>query len=88
MEELLRKRMADLTVLDVMAASNFIEISKSITIDLESLCKVTGKSKRRIYQLINHRLFPDEMLVGGYENRRQNKKILFHTHKVIEWLKN
>lgn len=87
MEELLKKRMADLTVLDIMTACNLIELSKSITIDLETLCKVTGKSKRRVYQLINNKIYPEEMLVGGYENRRQNKKLLFHTERVIEWLK-
>jgi predicted DNA-binding transcriptional regulator AlpA len=87
MEELLKKRMADLTVLDVMAATNLIESAKSLTIDLETMCKVTGNSKRRVYLLVNNKIYPEDMLVGGYSNRRQSKKLMFYTDKVIEWLK-
>lgn len=79
--------MADMTLLDVMKASNMVEIAKSITIDVDAFCKVTGKSRRRVYQLIDNRIYPEEILVGGYGNRKQKNKILFHTDKVIEWLK-
>lgn len=79
--------MADMTLLDVMEASNLVEISKSLTLSVDELCKVLKKPRRRIYALIDNKLLPEELIVGGYENRKQNNKILFHTHKVIEWLK-
>lgn len=79
--------MADMTLLEVMEASNLVEISKSLTLSVDELCKVLKKPRRRIYALIDNRILPEELVVGGYESRKQNNKILFHTHKVIEWLK-
>lgn len=87
MNEILKRRMADMTLLEVMEASNLVEISKSLTLSVDELCKVLKKPRRRIYALIDHRILPEELVVGGYESRKQNNKILFHTHKVIEWLK-
>lgn len=87
MNEILKRRMADMTLLEVMEASNLVEISKSLTLSVDELCKVLKKPRRRIYALIDNRILPEELVVGGYESRKQNNKILFHTHKVIEWLK-
>lgn len=87
MNELLNKRMADMTLRDVMEASHLVEIAKSLTLTLDEFCRVVGKPRRRIYSLIDNKLLPEELIVGGYENRKQKTKILFHTNKVIEWLK-
>ncbi len=76
-----------MTLRDVMEASHLVEISKSITLDLDQFCKVVGKSRRRVYQLIDNRLLPEYLLIGGYENRKQKNKLMFDTSKVIEWLK-
>lgn len=76
-----------MTLRDVMEASHLVEISKSITLDLDQFCKVVGKSRRRVYQLIDNRLLPEYLLIGGYENRKQKNKLMFDTSKVLEWLK-
>lgn len=87
MNELLKKRMADMTLLDVMEASHLVEISKSITLSLDEFCKVVKKPRRRIYALIDNRLLPENLIIGGYESRKQNNKILFDTKEVLAWLK-
>lgn len=87
MNELLNKRMADMTLRDVMEASHLVEVSKSITLTLDEFCRITAKPRRRVYSLIDNKILPEELICGGYENRKQKTKLLFHTHKVIEWLK-
>lgn len=87
MNELLHKRTADMTVIQVMEAVSLIALSKKITIDLDEFCEVVGKDKSMVYRMLKNKLYPAELLVGGYENRKQKTKLLFHTDRVIEWLK-
>lgn len=87
MNELLHKRTADMTVIQVMEATNLIHLSKKITIDLEEFCEVVGKDKSMVYRMLKNKIYPENLIVGGYGNRKQKSKILFHTDKVIEWLK-
>lgn len=87
MNELLHKRMADMTVIQVMESVNLITLSKKITIDLEEFCEVVGKDKSMVYRMIKNKLYPSSLLVGGYESRKQKTKLLFHTDRVLEWLK-
>ncbi len=87
MNELLNKRMADMTLRDVMEASHLVELSKSISLTLDQFCQIIGKPRRRVYSLIDNKLLPEELIIGGYESRKQKTKLMFHTHKVIEWLK-
>lgn len=87
MNELLHKRTADMTVIQVMEASHLITLANKITIDLEEFCKVVGKDKSMVYRMLKNKIYPSGLLVGGYENRKQKTKLLFHTDKVIEWLK-
>lgn len=87
MNELLNKRMADMTLRDVMEASHLVEVSKSITLTLDQFCEIVGKPRRRVYSLIDNKLLPEELICGGYENRKQKTKLLFHTERVIQWLK-
>lgn len=87
MNELLNKRMADMTLIEVMEATNLVEISKNPTLDIDDLSKILKKPRRRIYALVDNEIFPSELIVGGKENRKQKNKLLFHTDKVLEWLK-
>lgn len=86
MNEILKKRIVDMTLMEVMEATNLVEISKNPTLDIDDVCKILKKPRRTIYALINNKIFPDDLIIGGYENRKQKKKILFNTSKVIEWL--
>jgi len=87
MNELLHKRTADMTVIQVMEAVSLIALSKKITIDLEEFCEVVGKDKSMVYRMLKNKIYPDSLIVGGYDGRKQKSKILFHTDRVIEWLK-
>lgn len=87
MNELLNKRMADMTLRDVMEASHLVELAKSISITLDEFCRIIGKPRRRVYSLIDNKLLPEELIIGGYESRKQKTKLMFHTQQVLEWLK-
>lgn len=87
MRELLNKRMADLTVIEVMEFSYLNMLASKPTIPLNDFCKVIGKDKSRVYKLIKNKLIPEEILVGGFENRTRHTPLLFHTEEVIKWLK-
>lgn len=76
-----------MTLREVMEATNLVEISKSPTLDIDDLCKILKKPRRRIYALVDNEILPNELIVGGKENRKQKNKLLFHTDKVLEWLK-
>ena len=87
MNEILNKRMADMTLIEVMEATNLVEISKNPTLDIDDLSKILKKPRRRIYALVDNEILPSELIVGGKENRKQKNKLIFHTDKVLEWLK-
>ncbi|KPE51260.1 hypothetical protein [Chryseobacterium indologenes] len=88
MDELLRKRTADLLVIDMMEAAYRIERVKKITLTFEEFCRVIGKDRSSIHKLLKNKLLPEGIILGGYENRKQKTKVLFDTEKVLEWLRN
>lgn len=87
MNELLNKRMADLTVLEVIEFAEVYAACKYPTMTMDEFCKVVNKSKRRVYNLLDNKLLPEELIVGGYESRKQRKSPIFHRNEVIAYLK-
>ena len=87
MEKLLKERTADWLLIDTMIASHLIEVSKYITMDINLFARITGKPIRRVYFMIKSRELPEELIIGGYGNRKQNNKILFDTFHVLIWLR-
>lgn len=87
MQEILNKRMADLTVLEVMEFTFLNQLMTCPTMTITDYCKVTGKTRRRVNKLLSNRLIPEELIIGGYENRRQNTAVMFDTEKVLKHLK-
>lgn len=88
MDELLRKRTADLLVIDMMETAYRIERVKKITLTFEEFCRVIGKDRSSIHKLLKNKHLPENIILGGYENRKQKTKVLFDTEKVLEWLRN
>lgn len=88
MDELLRKRTADLLVIDMMETAYRIERVKKITLTFDEFCRVIGKDRSAIHKLLKNKLLPESIILGGYENRKQKTKVLFDTEKVLEWLRN
>lgn len=87
MNELLNKKISDLTVLELLEVTNANFLTQNPSIDVKTMSTLSGNSIRRIYKLIDNKLIPECLLLGGFENRVQKKKLLFDTEKVIEWLK-
>lgn len=77
-----------MTVIEVMEATNLIHLARKITLDISEFCEITGHDKSFVYSRIKYRFFPENIIVGGYDGRKQKTKLLFHTDMVIEWLKN
>lgn len=87
MNDLLKKRCADLTVFEVLEFAEMHCIFKYPTMPLDNFCKVYGKSKRRVLLLLKNKLIPEEIILGGYNYKSERKHILFITERVVEWLK-
>lgn len=87
MDELLRKRSFDLMVVDMLEVAYRIERVKKITLDFPEFCRIIGKDVGTVRKLFKHRLLPENLIIGGYDNRKQKEKILFDTEKVLEWLR-
>ena len=88
MQEILSKRMADLTVLEVMEFTFLNSLMNSPTMTITEFCKATGKTRRRVNKLLSNRLLPESLIIGGYESRKQNTAVMFDTEEVIKYLKN
>lgn len=88
MQELLRKRTADLTVIEMLELSYLTSATRFPTLSLDEFCRASGKSRKHIVRLMANRLLREELIVGGYEGRKQKCPVRFRTDKVIEYLKN
>ncbi|QNS40195.1 hypothetical protein H0S70_07215 [Chryseobacterium manosquense] len=92
MNEILKRRCADLTVLEILTVAHLKNKVEKPFIDMASFCEVSGMDRNRIHKLLINDLSDVRSLVwGGYEKHQQfakNKKLYFDTEKVLEWLKN
>lgn len=86
-EEIGRKRTADMTLNELLVAFNRIAMVQKITLNLDEFCEVTGKNRKTVYSLLRTQFYPDDLIIGGYEGRRNKRKLLFDTQKVLEWMR-
>lgn len=87
MNYVLNKKITEMTTLELMEHSYFVQMAKSPSMNIEEFEKITGWSRRKVYTFLRNQLIPEHLIVGGY-NKRQSKKPIFYTKEVIEWLKN
>lgn len=87
--DILHKKTSDLTVSELLDLNEILTLQKYPTMDLATFCKVIGKSSEFVYSRIKNRLYPESMIVGGYNYRaiRKTKSPLFFTAEVIKYLK-
>lgn len=87
--EILHKKIYNLTVSELLDLNEILTMQKHHTMDLSTFCKVISKSSEFVYLRIKNRLYPESMIVGGYNYRaiRKTKKPLFYTAEVIKHLK-
>lgn len=88
MQEFLNKKISELSVLEGLKYSYLVSICSNITMSLEEFCKVTGKDKRKVYTLLKNRIFPEHIIVGGYENKEKRKSPIFITKEVLNYISN
>lgn len=85
-EELLKMRTCDMTVAELMETVSILhQASPTMTLDL--YCKIKNQEKEYVYSLLNNKLLPEEIIVGGYEGRKKGKAVMFYTEKVLELIK-
>lgn len=87
MNEILKKRCADMTVLEMFEFAELLNVVRNPTMTLEEFCKIVQKSKRRVYELLKNRIYPEELIVGGYASMKQRKSPVFDTKQVIEFIR-
>ena len=89
MNEIFKKRCADMTVFEVMEFAEMFSIMKHPTLSIDDFCKVFGKPRRRVNLLIRNKIIPEDLLVDGYDYKKlgDRKEPLFITEKVREWIK-
>jgi hypothetical protein len=87
LNDLLSKRMDEITVLEALEVSTMLFASKKPTIDVKEFCLITGNTIANLKKYMKEKTLPDHLIIGGYQNRVQKRKLLFDTDKVIEWLK-
>ena len=86
-EELGRKRIADMALNELLVAANRIAMVQKMTLRLHEFCEITGKDKSKVYALLRSKYYPEELIIGGYSSRRTGKTLLFDTEKVLEWMR-
>lgn len=77
----------NLSLLDMMLLCQKLELSKKITINKKELGEIMGKPQKRINALLNNKIIPEHLIVGGYSAKKQRSNLMFFTKDVLEWMK-
>lgn len=90
MEEILKKRCADLTVLEILKLAHLKNKVERPFIDMAIFCEISGLDRNWIYNRFrSNNSGIRELVWGGYEKYikyNRKKKLYFDTGKVLEWL--
>lgn len=74
-------------VVDMLEIAYRVERVKKITLTFQEFCNVIGKDERDVRKIYRNKLLPEQIIIGGYRERKQKEKIMFDTEKVLEWLR-
>ncbi|MCT4151290.1 hypothetical protein HZP59_08590 [Elizabethkingia anophelis] len=92
MNDFLKKRCADLTVLEILNLAHLKNKVEKPFIDMAQFSEVSGIDRNKIHRLLIHDLSGvRELVFGGYEKHQKYKagrKLYFDTEKTLEWLNN
>lgn len=89
MNEILKRRCADMTVLEILTVANLKSKAEKPYLDMAEFCEVSGMERSKVHKLLINDLSGVRSLVwGDYEGRERNRKLYFDTEKVLQWLKN
>ena len=59
---------------------------KHPTLTLTEFCEITQKNKRKVYAELNEKIFPEKLIVDGYDYKKKRKMPLFHSKEVLQWI--
>lgn len=88
MQEFLDKKISDLSIIEGLKYAYLVSICSHITMDLEEFCKTIGKDKRQVYKLLKNRIYPENIIMGGYNSMKQRKRPIFITKEVLNYISN
>lgn len=88
MENFYTKNIAELSVLEILKFAYLVSIHSNITMDMNAFCNTIGKEKRKVYQLLRKKAFPEKIIYGGYDSMKQRKSPLFITKEVLKYIEN
>lgn len=86
MQDFYNKKITDLNVLEAIKYAYLVAICSRLTMNLDEFCKVTGKDRRQVYQFLKNKIYPDRMIMGGYESLKQRKSPIFITEEVLKFI--
>lgn len=86
-EELRRKRIADLTVGELERAIYRLHKCTRITMDLKEFCETLSRNEMTVRNQLRVKHFPERLIVGGYSDKT-GSDLRFLREEVEEWLKN
>ena len=87
MDEIFNKRHADFLGKDSLKYAEMYDIMRRPLIDKNELAALMHVDVRKINKMITARLFPEELLRGGYNYRDKGFKLaLFKRELTYKWL--
>ena len=86
MDKFLTKKAGDFTVADLFNFAELYWVFKYPTLTLTEFCEITQKNKRKVYAELEAKVFPDKMIVDGYDYKKKRKAPLFHSKEVLQWI--
>lgn len=87
MDDIFNKRHADLLVKESLKYAQMYDIMKRPLIDKNELAALMRMDVSKISRMIKNKLFPEELIRGGYEYRKKGFKLaLFKRELTYKWL--
>lgn len=87
MDEIFNKRHADFLGKDSLRYAELYDIMRRPLIDKNELASLMRVDVRKINKMITNRIFPEELIRGGYEYRKKGFKLaLFKRELTYKWL--
>lgn len=86
-EELRKKRIADLTVGELERAIYRLHKCTRITMTFKEFCETINRNEVTVRNLLKAKHYPERLIVGGYSDK-SGSETRFLREEVEQWLKN
>lgn len=86
-EELRKKRIADMTLSELERAIYRLHKCTRVTMDFKEFCETINRNETTVRNHLRVKHYPERLIVGGYSDKT-GSEIRFLREEVEEWLKN